>query len=91
MLPARALFLLALSVLIPPSMALLINLTASGLDINQPLHLKGPASLRRLPAVPMLLKVTGTTFLWLIGMVPPFLLGSLALSLLVNRQLPANS
>jgi putative chitobiose transport system permease protein len=33
--------------------------------------------------------VSGTTFLYLIGVVPPILLGSLALAVLVNRQLPA--
>ena len=43
---------------------------------------------RRLLADPMLLKASGTTFLYLIGIVPPILAGSLALAVLVNRKLP---
>jgi len=86
---APALLLLALSVLIPGAMALLISFTRSGLDVGEPLHFIGLANFRRLLADPMLLKVTGTTFLYLIGVVPPILLGSLALALMVNRQLPA--
>jgi putative chitobiose transport system permease protein len=32
--------------------------------------------------------VAGTTFIYLVGIVPPIVLGSLALAVLVNRQLP---
>ena len=86
---APALLLLAISVLIPGAMALVISFSRTGLDVGEPLHFIGLANFRRLLADPMLLKVTGTTFLYLIGVVPPILLGSLALAVLVNRQLPA--
>jgi putative chitobiose transport system permease protein len=86
---APALLLLAISVLIPGAMALVISFSRTGLDVGEPLHFIGLANFRRLLADPMLLKVTGTTFLYLIGVVPPILLGSLGLAVLVNRQLPA--
>jgi putative chitobiose transport system permease protein len=86
---APALLLLALSVLIPGAMALVISFSRTGLDVGEPLQFIGLANFRRLLADPMLLKVSGTTFLYLIGVVPPILLGSLALAVLVNRQLPA--
>jgi putative chitobiose transport system permease protein len=80
---------LAISVLIPGAMALVISFSRTGLDVGEPLQFIGLANFRRLLADPMLLKVSGTTFLYLIGVVPPILLGSLALAVLVNRQLPA--
>ena len=83
-----ALVLLAISVLIPGAMALLISFTRSGLDVSEPLHFIGLANFRRLLADPMLLKVMGTTFVDLLGVVPPIVLGALALAVLVNRQLP---
>ena len=83
-----ALVLLAISVLIPGAMALLISFTRSGLDISEPLHFIGLANFRRLLADPMLLKVMGTTFVYLLGVVPPIVFGALALAVLVNRQLP---
>jgi len=83
-----ALVLLAISVLIPGAMALLISFTRSGLDVSEPLHFIGLANFRRLMADPMLLKVMGTTFVYLLGVVPPIVLGSLVLAVLVNRQLP---
>jgi putative chitobiose transport system permease protein len=83
-----ALVLLAISVLIPGAMALLISFTRSGLDVSEPLHFIGLANFRRLLADPMLLKVMGTTFVYLLGVVPPIVLGALALAVLVNRQLP---
>ncbi|MEI6031507.1 MAG: sugar ABC transporter permease [Synechococcaceae cyanobacterium ELA739] len=83
-----ALVLLAISVLIPGAMALLISFTRSGLDVSEPLHFIGLANFRRLMADPMLLKVMGTTFVYLLGVVPPIVLGALALAVLVNRQLP---
>ena len=86
---APALVLLAISVLIPAAMALVISFSRTGLDVGEPLQFIGLANFRRLLADPMLLKVSGTTFLYLIGVVPPILLGSLALAVLVNRQLPA--
>jgi putative chitobiose transport system permease protein len=86
---APALLLLAISVLIPAAMALVISFSRTGLDVGEPLQFIGLANFRRLLADPMLLKVSGTTFLYLIGVVPPILVGSLALAVLVNRQLPA--
>lgn len=83
-----ALVLLAVSVLIPAAMALVISFTRTGLDVGEPLTFVGLANFRRLLADPMLLRVTGTTFLYLVGVVPPIVLGSLALAVLVNRQLP---
>ena len=86
---APALVLLAISVLIPGAMALVISFTRSGLDVTEPLRFVGLANFRRLLADPMLLRVAFTTLLYLIGVVPPILAGSLALAVLVNRQLPA--
>ena len=48
----------------------------------------GLANLRRLISDPMALRVMTTTLLYLIGVVPPIVLGSLALAVLVNRSLP---
>jgi putative chitobiose transport system permease protein len=56
--------------------------------VSEPLTFVGLANFRRLLADPMLLRVTGTTFLYLVGVVPPIVLGALALAVLVNRQLP---
>jgi putative chitobiose transport system permease protein len=85
---APALLLLALSVLIPAAMALLISFSSTGLDVGEPLRFVGLANFRRLLADPMLRRVVGTTFLYLLGVVPPIVLGSLALAVLVNRSLP---
>jgi putative chitobiose transport system permease protein len=85
---APALLLLALSVLIPAAMALLMSFTQSGLDVSEPLRFVGLANLRRLLADPMFARVSATTFLYLVGVVPPIVLGALALAVLVNRQLP---
>ena len=85
---APALLLLAVSVLIPAAMALVISFTRTGLDVSEPLTFVGLANFRRLVADPMLLRVTGTTFLYLVGVVSPIVLGALALAVLVNRQLP---
>ena len=84
-----ALLLLGLSVLIPGAMALLISFTRTGLDVGEPLTFVGLANLRRLLIDPMLRRVAFTTFLYLIGIVPLVVAGSLALAVLVNRQLPA--
>ncbi|MBM5803776.1 MAG: sugar ABC transporter permease [Cyanobacteria bacterium K_DeepCast_35m_m2_155] len=83
-----ALVLLGISVLIPAAMALLMSFTQSGLDVSEPLRFVGLANFRRLLADPMLLRVATTTALYLVGIVPPIVLGALALAVLVNRQLP---
>lgn len=83
-----ALLLLALSVLIPAAMALLISFASTGLDVGEPLRFVGLANFRRLLADPMLRRVVGTTFLYLVGVVPPIVLGSLVLAVLVNRSVP---
>jgi len=83
-----ALVLLAISVLIPALMALAMAFTQSGLDVSEPLRFVGLANVRRLLADPMVLRVSLTTGLYLVGIVPPIVLGSLALAVLVNRQLP---
>jgi putative chitobiose transport system permease protein len=85
---APALLLLALSVLIPAAMALLISFASTGLDVGEPLRFVGLANFRRLLADPMLRRVVGTTFLYLVSVVPPIVLGSLALAVLVNRSVP---
>ena len=85
---APALVLISLSVLIPAAMALVMSFTQSGLDVSEPLRFVGLANIRRLLADPMFFKVLGTTLLYLLGVVPPVVLGALALAVLVNRQLP---
>jgi putative chitobiose transport system permease protein len=85
---APGLALLLLSVLIPAAMALLLSFTTSGLDVDAPLQFIGLANLRRLLSDPMMGRVTFTTFLYLVGVVPPIVLGSLGLAVLVNRRLP---
>jgi putative chitobiose transport system permease protein len=85
---APGLILLALSVVIPAVMALVISFSRSGLDVSEPLQFIGLANIRRLLADPMFFRVLGTTLLYLVGVVPPVVLGSLALAVLVNRQLP---
>jgi putative chitobiose transport system permease protein len=84
-----ALILLAISVLIPALLALVMAFSRTGLDLGEPLQFVGAANLRRLVADPMLRRVMVTTFLYLVGIVPPIVLGSLALAVLVNRRLPA--
>lgn len=85
---APALLLLGISVLIPAGLALLMSFSQSGLDVSEPLRFVGLANVRRLLADPMVARVSATTFLYLLGVVPPIVLGSLALAVLVNRQLP---
>lgn len=80
--------LLTLTVLVPAAMALLLSFTNTGLDVDAPLQFIGLANLRRLLSDPMMARVTLTTFLYLIGVVPPIVFGSLALAVLVNRRLP---
>ena len=85
---APGLVLIGLSVLIPAAMALVMSFTQSGLDVSEPLQFVGLANIRRLLSDPMFFKVLSTTLLYLVGVVPPVVLGSLALAVLVNRQLP---
>jgi putative chitobiose transport system permease protein len=67
-----------------------ISFTQTGLDVTEPLRFVGLANIRRLLADPMFFRVIGTTFLYLIGVVPPIVGGSLLLAVLVNRRLPAS-
>ena len=85
-----ALVLISLSVLVPALMALVMSFTASGLDVTEPLRFVGLANLQRLFSDPMVRRVMLTTFLYLFGVVPPIVLGSLALAVLVNRGLPGS-
>ena len=85
-----ALVLISLSVLVPALMALVMSFTASGLDVTEPLRFVGLANLQRLLSDPMVRRVMLTTFLYLFGVVPPIVVGSLALAVLVNRGLPAS-
>ncbi len=85
---APALVLLAISVLVPALMALVMTFTQTGLDVSEPLRFVGFANLQRLSMDPMFYRVLITTLLYLIGIVPPIVLGSLALAVLVNRRLP---
>ena len=88
LLPALA--LISLSVLVPALMALLMSFTSSGLDVSEPLRFIGLANLQRLLLDPMVWRVLANTFLYLFGVVPPIVLGSLALAVLVNRGLPGS-
>ncbi|MEY4759291.1 MAG: hypothetical protein RLZZ268_789 [Cyanobacteriota bacterium] len=83
-----ALVLVGLSVLIPAAMALVMSVSQAGLDVSEPLRFVGLANVRRLLVDPMFFRVTGTTFLYLVGVVPPIVVGALTLAVLVNRQLP---
>ena len=85
---APALVLVCLTVLVPALMALLMSFTRSGLDVSEPLQFIGLANIQRLLADPMFLRVLGTTAIYLVGVVPPIVLGALALAVLVNRALP---
>jgi putative chitobiose transport system permease protein len=86
---APGLALLVLTVILPAAMALVLSFTRTGLDVDAPLQFIGLANLRRLLSDPMMARVTLTTFLYLVGVVPPIVAGSLALAVLVNRRLPA--
>ena len=83
-----ALLLLSISVLAPALLALVMTFSETGLDVSEPLRFVGLANLRRLSVDPMFYRVLTTTLLYLIGIVPPVVLGSLALAVLVNRRLP---
>ena len=85
---APALILLSLSVLIPALMALVISFTQTGLDVTEPLKFIGFTNFQRLLGDPMFYQVLGTTLIYLFGVVPPIVIGSLTLAVLVNRILP---
>jgi putative chitobiose transport system permease protein len=85
-----ALVLISLSVLLPALMALVMSFTASGLDVTEQLRFVGLANLQRLFSDPMVRRVMLTTFFYLFGVVPPIVVGSLALAVLVNRDLPGS-
>ncbi len=85
---APALLLIGLSVLIPAAMALVMSFSQAGLDVSEPLKFVGLANYRRLLSDPMFARVSLTTFTYLVGVVPPIVLGALALAVLVNRSLP---
>ena len=83
-----ALLLIGISVLLPALMALVMSFSSTGLDVSEPLRFAGLENLRRLISDPMVRRVLITTFLYLVGVVPPIVLGSLGLAVLVNQSLP---
>ena len=83
-----ALLLISISVLLPALMALVMSFSSTGLDVSEPLQFVGLANLRRLITDPMVRRVLFTTFVYLIGVVPLVVLGSLALAVLVDQRLP---
>ena len=83
-----ALLLISISVLIPAGMALVMSFSSTGLDVSEPLRFVGLANLRRLLSDPMVRQVLFTTFLYLLGVVPPVVVGALGLAVMVNRPLP---
>ena len=89
LLPAA--ILIALSVLVPALMALVMSFSATGLDVTEPLRFVGLANIQRLLTDPMVRQVLVTTFLYLIGVVPPIVLGAFGLAVLVNQSLPGRS
>ena len=74
--------------LIPALMALFISFTETGLDIREPLQFVGFENIKRLLSDPLAFKVIKTTFFYLCGVVPPIVLGSLVLAIMLNRVLP---
>ena len=83
-----ALLLISVSVLVPALMALVMSFSTTGLDVSEPLRFVGLANLQRLITDPMVRRVLITTFLYLVGVVPPIVLGSLGLAVLVDQRLP---
>ena len=69
-------------------MALVISFTQTGLDVTEPLKFIGFANFQRLLGDPMFYQVLVTTLIYLFGVVPPIVIGALALAVLVNRILP---
>jgi len=85
---APALLILVLTVLAPALMALGLSFTRTGLDLSEPPTFIGLANMRRLLEDPLFRRVSITTALYLGGVVPPIVVGSLLLALLVNHALP---
>ena len=83
-----ALLLISVSVLVPALMALVMSFSSTGLDVSEPLRFVGLANLQRLITDPMVRRVLITTFVYLAGVVPPIVLGSLGLAVLVDQRLP---
>ena len=83
-----ALLLISVSVLVPALMALVMSFSSTGLDVSEPLRFVGLANLQRLITDPMVRRVLITTFLYLVGVVPPIMLGSLGLAVMVDQRLP---
>ena len=83
-----ALLLISVSVLVPALMALVMSFSSTGLDVSESLRFVGLANLQRLITDPMVRRVLITTFLYLVGVVPPIVLGSLGLAVLVDQRLP---
>ena len=83
-----ALLLISVSVLLPALMALVMSFSSTGLDVSEPLQFVGLANLQRLITDPMVRRVLITTFFYLVGVVPPIVLGSLGLAVLVDQRLP---
>ena len=83
-----ALLLISVSVLLPALMALVMSFSSTGLDVSEPLQFVGLANLKRLITDPMVRRVLVTTFIYLVGVVPPIVLGSLGLAVLVDQRLP---
>ena len=83
-----ALLLICVSVLLPALMALVMSFSSTGLDVSEPLQFVGLANFERLITDPMVRRVLITTFLYLAGVVPPIVLSSLGLAVLVNQGLP---
>ena len=83
-----ALLLISVSVLLPALMALVMSFSSTGLDVSEPLQFVGLANLKRLITDPMVRRVLITTFFYLVGVVPPIVLGSLGLAVLVDQRLP---
>ncbi|WP_353291177.1 sugar ABC transporter permease [Synechococcus sp. M16CYN] len=86
-----ALLLISLSILIPAVMTLVMSVNATGLDVSEPFQFIGLAHFQRLLVDPMARQVTLTTFIYLLGVVPLTIVGSLALAVLVNQRLPGKS
>ena len=83
-----ALLLISVSVLLPALMALVMSFSSTGLDVSEPLQFVGLANFERLITDPMVRRVLITTFFYLGGVVPPSVLSSLGLAVLVNQGLP---
>ena len=85
-----AMLLISLSVLIPALMALVMSFSATGLDVVNRSALS-VCQFSSIVADPMARQVLFTTSLYLVGVVPPIVIGSLALAVLMNQKLPGRA